>query len=117
MGGGAMATLTGHDSRNDQGTFAVLTNHGRVRLVLAGSIDQLCAVELEEAVAEAVRTRLPVEVDTRHVTFMDSAGIGALQSLVSSSPHRVTFIEPAEVVRFLLQVTHLDSVVEIAWRG
>ena len=110
-----MATLTGRDTRThtDLATFAVLTDQGRVRLVLAGSIDQLCMAELEEAVAETVRTGLPVEIDTRHVTFMDSAGIGALRSLAMTSPHGVTFIEPAEVVRFLLHVTHLDATVEI----
>ncbi|MCK6210870.1 STAS domain-containing protein [Georgenia sp. EYE_87] len=114
-----MATLTGRDSRtqNDTATFAVLTDQGRVRLVLAGSIDQLCVAELEEAVSETVRTGLPVEIDTRHVTFMDSAGIGALSSLTVASPHRVTFIEPAEVVRFLLHVTHLDATVEVVRRG
>jgi anti-sigma B factor antagonist len=111
-----MSTLTGreHRSQSDQGTFAVLTNHGCVRLVLCGSIDQRCVVDLQEAVLETVRTGLPVEVDTRHVTFMDSAGVGALASLVGLTVHRVTFIEPAEVVRFLLQVTHLGAAVEIA---
>jgi anti-anti-sigma factor len=110
-----MAMLTGRDTRThtDLATFAVLTDQGRVRLVLAGSIDQLCMAELEEAVSETVRTGLPVEIDTRHVTFMDSAGIGALTSLTLASSHAVTFIEPAEVVRFLLHVTHLDAMVEI----
>ena len=100
--------------RYEGGAVALLTTDGAVRLVLSGPIDQLCATDVDAAVSEAVAARLPVEVDTRHVTFMDSTGMAALQALSTACPLRATFINPTDLVRFLLQVTHLDAEVEIA---
>ncbi|PFG39076.1 STAS domain-containing protein [Georgenia soli] len=101
-------------SRHEAGAVALLTTEGAVRLVLSGPIDQLCAADVDAAVGEAVASGLPVEVDTRHVTFMDTAGVAALQSLTAAFPLRATFVTPTDLVRFLLQVTHLDESVEIA---
>ncbi|WP_052436625.1 STAS domain-containing protein [Georgenia sp. SUBG003] len=109
-----MTTTTDPAARwREQGTVAVLTTGGSVRLVLSGPIDQLCAADLDEAVREAVVAGLPVEVDTRNVTFMDSSAVAALQALTRASPLRATFIRPTDLVRFLLQVTHLGDSVEI----
>jgi len=100
-------------SWHEQGNVAVLMTEGSVRLVLSGPIDQRCAPELDEAVREAVAVGLPVEIDTRNVTFMDSSGVAALAALTRECPLRATFIRPTELVRFLLQVTHLDDSVDI----
>lgn len=95
----------------EHGAVAVLTDNGCVRLVLSGAIDPLCADELNDAVPGTI-TGLPVEIDTRDVTFMDSTGVSALEALTRASPLRATFVEPTDLVRFLLQMTHLGTSVE-----
>lgn len=96
------------------GSVALLTARSRARLVLAGDIDSTVSTDMAEALGEAERLRVPVEVDTRSVTFMDSAAIAQLARLVHHlADRRVTFIEPADVVRFLLEVTSLGAAVDI----
>jgi anti-sigma B factor antagonist len=97
----------------ENGTAAVLTCDGAIRIVLSGPIDQMCAADLDEAVNEAILAGLPVEIDTRNMTFMDSSGVAALQTLTRASPLRATFINPTELMRFLLQVTRLNEEVQI----
>ena len=53
-------------------SVSVLTSPWRVRMVLSGPVDASMSDELTAAVREAERPGLPVEVDTRTVTFMDS---------------------------------------------
>jgi len=110
-----MMTTTERAARSwhEHGTVAVLTTEGSVRLVLSGPIDQLCSGDLNEAVKEAIAAGLPVEIDTRNVTFMDSSVVVALHTLSQACPLRATFIKPTDLVRFLLQVTHLGDSVKI----
>ncbi|HLT82894.1 MAG TPA: STAS domain-containing protein [Phototrophicaceae bacterium] len=95
------------------GTVALVTSPSCVRLVLGGELDLLSKTELLDAVREALMHDAPVEVDTRAVTFMDSTVIATLSRLVNASRHRLTFVEPAPVVRFLLEVTGIGGIVDI----
>ncbi|GAA4415348.1 hypothetical protein GCM10023169_01580 [Georgenia halophila] len=95
------------------GSVAVLTTDSGVRLVLSGQVDAGMNTELVEAVHEATRIGLPVDVDTRTVTFMDSTVIALMAHMVNRLAHPVRFIEPPEVVRFLLDLTHIDEVVDV----
>jgi len=100
--------------REDQeGSVSVLTSPSRLRLVLSGPVDASLSDELTAATREAALARVPVDVDTRTVTFMDSTVIAAIAHLAHRIPHRVRFIEPPELVRFLLEVTHIGEVVDI----
>jgi anti-anti-sigma regulatory factor len=100
--------------REDQdGSVAVLTSPSGVRLVLSGPVDASLSDELTAATREAAQARLPVDVDTRTVTFMDSTVIAAIAHLAHRIPHRVRFIEPPELVQFLLEVTHIGEVVDV----
>jgi len=85
----------------------------RVRLILSGELDMLMKVELLDAVHEAVLHDVPVEVDVRDVTFMDSSVLAALSRLIQATRHRPTFISPPPVVRFLLDVTRIGDLVDI----
>ncbi|WP_324649336.1 STAS domain-containing protein [Georgenia sp. H159] len=102
-------TGKGHDA----GTASVMVAQGRTRLVLSGEIDVALSSELTEAVAEAEASRNPVEIDARHVTFMDSSGVALLARLAHRTPGPLTMIKPPDVVRFLLDITRLGDVVSI----
>ncbi|WP_154796060.1 STAS domain-containing protein [Occultella kanbiaonis] len=90
-----------------------LLESGCTRLVLSGEIDLTLNAELTEAVADAEAAGLPVQVDARHVTFMDSSGIALLARLASRTPGRLTLIKPPDVVRFLLEVTRIGEMVDV----
>ena len=97
----------------ETGTASVMVAQGRTRLVLSGEIDVALSSELTEAVSEAESSRNPVEIDARHVTFMDSSGVALLARLAHRTPGPLTMIKPPDVVRFLLDITRLGDVVTI----
>jgi anti-anti-sigma factor len=90
-----------------------MVSRERTRLVLSGEVDVALGAELSEAVTEAERVGLPVEIDARHVTFMDSSGVSMLARLAHRTPGRLTLIQPPDVVRFLLEVTRIGEVVDV----
>ncbi len=93
------------------GTVSILFSAGRTRLVLSGAIDATVGEEMTSAVAECTASALPVDVDARTVTFLDSSGAAHLARLARTLPVRV--IQPPDAMRFVLSVTALDSTVEI----
>ncbi|WP_251840505.1 STAS domain-containing protein [Oceanitalea stevensii] len=95
------------------GTVAFHATPDRARLILRGELDMVMKAELLDAVHEAVLHDVPVEVDVRDVTFMDSSVLAALSRLIQASTHRPTFISPPPVVRFLLDVTRIGELVDI----
>ncbi len=113
-----MADANSSDSRppavpDHSGSVHALLESGCTRLVLSGEIDLTLNAELTEAVADAEAAGLPVQVDARHVTFMDSSGIALLARLASRTPGRLTLIKPPDVVRFLLEVTRIGEMVDV----
>jgi anti-anti-sigma factor len=102
-----------HTSGPDSGSVHVMVSHSRTRLVLSGEIDVALSSELAEAISEAERAGLPVEIDARHVTFMDSSGVTMLARLAHRAPGRLRMIQPPDVVRFLLEVTRIGEVVDV----
>lgn len=97
----------------EAGAVSVSRTGDRVRLVLTGAIDRLVADDLTDAVRRALLMDRPVDIDTRGVTFMDSAGLAALARLAYSATTRPTVLAPSEMVRFLLEVTDVESMVDI----
>jgi anti-sigma B factor antagonist len=97
----------------ETGSVHVMVSSSRTRLVLSGEVDVALSGELTEAVTEAERAGLPVEIDARHVTFMDSSGVSMLARLAHRTPGRLMMIEPPDVVRFLLGVTRIGEVVDV----
>ena len=97
----------------ESGSVHLMVSPVRTRLVLSGEIDVALSAELTEAVAEAEQAGTPVEIDARHVTFMDSSGVALLARLAHRAPGRLTIIQPPDVVRFLLEVTRIGDVVDV----
>lgn len=106
---------TANTPRGANGSSSVhtLLDADRTRLVLSGEIDVALAQEFTEAVADAETAGMPVDVDARHVTFMDSSGIALLARLATRTPGRLTLIQPPDVVRFLLEVTKIGDLVDV----
>lgn len=102
-----------HPDLGEPASVHVLTVDQRSRLVLAGEIDAKIAGELQNAISEAEGSRLPVEIDAHHVTFMDSSGVAFLARLASRSPHKVRVLRAPPTVRFLLEVTRIGDLLEI----
>ncbi|WP_307865050.1 STAS domain-containing protein [Myceligenerans salitolerans] len=103
----------GHPDLGEPASVHVLTVDQRSRLVLAGEIDAKIAGDLQNAISEAEGSRLPVEIDAHHVTFMDSSGVAFLARLASRSPHKVRVLRAPPTVRFLLEVTRIGDLLEI----
>jgi len=97
----------------EPGAVQVLVEPDRTRIVLSGEVDADLVGELAEATAEAQRQSLPIEVDTRHVTFMDSSGVAFLARLSIRSPHRVRLLRVPPTVRFLLEVTRIGELLDV----
>jgi anti-anti-sigma factor len=97
----------------DRGSVAVLTSPSRTRLVLAGELDISHNRELREAVRSVLSLALPVDVDMRNLTFMDSSALAAFSRLAYRSTTRPRLIQPPDVVVFLLEVTAMGDVVEV----
>ena len=95
------------------GSVDVLTGARATRVVLVGEIDADLGPRLVECSAAAEAARLPIEVDVRAVSFMDSTGVAFLARLASRSEERLVLIQPPELVRFLLGVTSINEVLEI----
>ena len=77
--------------------------HCAGRIVRGDETALLCA---------ASRNRGPVIIDLENVEAIDAAGIGALVALQAAGIY-TQLINPSEQVRELLQVTQVDSILEI----
>ncbi len=97
----------------ESGSVHVILDTARTRVVLCGDVDAAIGGDLIEAAADAEAARQPVDVDARRVTFMDSSGIALIARLASRTPGRLRVIRPPDVVRFLLDVTHIGEIVDV----
>jgi anti-sigma B factor antagonist len=101
------------DGTGEAGSVHVIVAPGRTRIVLSGEIDASLGAELQDAATDAETAARPVEIDARHVRFMDSSGVTLLARLATRTPGRLRIIRPPDVVRFLLEVTHIGELVEV----
>lgn len=97
----------------ETGSVHTMLSGERTRIILHGEIDVALAADLTDALREAEQAGVPVDVDARHVTFMDSSGVSLLARLASHTPGRLRIIRPPEVVRFLLEVTRIGDAVDV----
>ncbi|KAE8764476.1 STAS domain-containing protein [Georgenia thermotolerans] len=98
---------------NEVGWVSVLASGERTRILLAGELDDSLTGDLTEAVDLAVRRGLPVDIDARGLTFMDSSSVATLTRLAARLPERARLIEPPELLLFLLEVTKLDEAMDV----
>ncbi|MGV8977077.1 MAG: STAS domain-containing protein [Cellulomonas sp.] len=99
--------------RGEPGAVHVILGADRTRIVLSGEIDADLATDLHQATADAEHAGLPIEVDTHHVTFMDSSGVAFLARLATRSQHRVRLLRVPPTVRFLLEVTRIGELLDV----
>jgi anti-sigma B factor antagonist len=97
----------------EPGTVHIILGTESTRIVLSGEVDAELGPELAEAGAEAEKAGLPIEVDTHHVTFMDSSGVAFLARLATRSTHRVRLLRVPPTVRFLLEVTRIGDLLDV----
>jgi anti-anti-sigma factor len=98
----------------DPGSVHVILGGRKTRVVLTGEIDAELGPDLIEAAADAEDAGRPVEVDVQHVTFMDSTGVAFLARLASRCQGRLVLIKPPELVQFLIDVTAIREVLDVA---
>jgi len=97
----------------ESGTVHVILGADHTRIVLSGEIDADLGADLHQATADAEHAGLPIEVDTHHVTFMDSSGVAFLARLATRSQHRVRLLRVPPTVRFLLEVTRICELLDV----
>lgn len=100
--------------------FEISPIHPLVGLRLAGELDLFTSSKLTLALADVDATD-PIHVDLSELTFIDSAGIGAILTFAGSrsAPGRVVLVNPSEPVRRALEIAGLDQhpAVEILVRA
>ncbi len=97
----------------EPGSVHVLTGIDHIRVILAGEVDADLAADLQDATTAVERSGLPVEVDTHHVTFMDSSGVAFLARLATRSSYRVRLFNVPPTVQFLLEVTRIGELLDV----
>jgi anti-sigma B factor antagonist len=91
------------------------------QVTLTGEIDLERREELRTVVMAFRRSSAAdAAVDLSAVTFMDSTGIGALLRMHRTADARhgtVTLVSPCDIVRRILELTHVDGLFKIqdAW--
>lgn len=98
----------------EPGSVHVLLGGRKTRVVLTGEVDAGLGPDLVEAAVDAEDAGRPVEIDVQHVTFMDSTGLAFLARVASRTTPGVVLIRPPELVRFLLEVTSIGDLLEVA---
>lgn len=101
------------DVSTEPGSVHVISGIDHIRIILAGEVDADLAGDLQDATTAVERSGLPVEVDTHHVTFMDSSGVAFLARLASRSAYRVRLLNVPPTVQFLLEVTRIGELLDV----
>ena len=113
QGPGGPGETSGRPGVTEPASVHVIVEGGRTRIVLSGEVDADLAADLADAMADADREALPIDIDAQHVTFMDSSGIAFLARIATRSPQPVRMLRAPESVRFLLEVTRIGELLEV----
>lgn len=95
------------------GYVQVLQDDGVTVVVLGGEIDSDLGRDLAQAADEVAAAGRPVRVDTRAVTFMDSAGLAFLARLCGDAPAEVRVLVASPTVKFLLEMTGMADAIDL----
>lgn len=88
----------------------------RVTLILRGELDIATVPELERAIEEIAAWPAPdVVLDLRELTFMDAAGLHAIET--AARRLKLVVCGPRPPVRKLIELTRLDDVVQVRAGG
>jgi anti-anti-sigma factor len=95
------------------GEVSVLFEPRRTVVLLSGEVDHAMEPELRQAAEAAINAGNRVQVDARHVRFIDSIGLALIARLAASLPGRVSLLHPPPHLQLLLDVGQLHRVVRI----
>jgi anti-anti-sigma factor len=95
------------------GEVSVLFEPRRTVVLLSGEVDHAMEPELRQAAKAAIDAGTTVQVDTRHVRFIDSIGLAFIARLAASLPGRVSVLHPPPHLQLLLEVAQLQCVVRV----
>ena len=87
-----------------------------VRLILAGEIGVGLDGELAAVATEVATVSAPVEIDARHVTFLDRCGVEFLANLANRLPSKPKLFPVTPTIEFLLEVTRTKELFELSDR-
>ncbi|NYD20512.1 STAS domain-containing protein [Kineococcus aurantiacus] len=111
----------GRAERDEQAPVQVQVDAGRITVRLHGDVDTAVEHELRAAIEDAVdlagttgTAETAVVVDVHQVPFMDSTGVAFLARLaLRLAPRRVVVAGAGRQVRFVLDLTQVDQVVDL----
>jgi anti-anti-sigma factor len=107
--------LPGRDEAPGGGHVSVDHAAASSTIVLRGEIDASVGDRLDGLRAEAVAAGYAVTLDVTDVPFMDSSGASFLVRLTQGvAPQRVQVLRPSNQVLYLLNLTQLSTLVDIA---
>lgn len=86
-------------------------NHSTVEV--EGEVDLVTADRFHDAIDEAVRVSLFVDVDLRHVTFMGSVGLQALLDAQVADFPPLVLVEPSPPVVRLLELAEVADLFPV----
>jgi len=99
------------------GFRAVVVRAGRRPVVAVhGEVDLATADEVAAAVDEALRGANRLELDLRHMTFMDSTGLGVLVATyrrLGQVREAIVVRDPTPSIRRLLEITGVERYVTV----
>ena len=78
-------------------------------------LDSANAAVFRQAVMERLGKRRRVVIDLRRVNFMDSAGVGALVSILKTlgEDARLPLVSEKSGIRMLIEITRLDRLMPV----
>lgn len=95
------------------GEVSVLFEPRRTVVLLSGEVDHAMEPELRQAAEAAIAAGNRVDVDARHVTFIDSIGVSFI-ARIAASVGQVSVLHAPPNLAFLLDVTQLSSIVRVS---
>jgi anti-sigma B factor antagonist len=94
-------------------TFCVRCTSGCAVVVATGEIDLYTAPALRDALVKAGESSSRIVIDLTDVTFVDSTGLGVMLGALGrarDTDRSVSLVGPTDMVKRVLQITHLDQV-------
>ncbi len=94
-------------------TFCVRCTMGCAVVVATGEIDLYTAPALRDSLVKAGESSSRIVIDLTDVTFVDSTGLGVMLGALGrarDTDRSVSLVGPTDMVKRVLQITHLDQV-------
>jgi anti-sigma B factor antagonist len=98
----------------------IVKGAGSVTVVVAGDIDMDSRHVLDDAIARLEAEPVDLVLDLAGVTFVDSQGVNLLvrvRKILEQAGVSLTITRPSPMVRKVLEVTRVDSYIDIVYEA